>query len=128
MKKLNLEKTGKVVLLTLLGLQSLSCARKVEEDLLDTFSNGAQKMAVVGAAGNVLINPVYNSTTVLRNPLNGWVMYAKRDAVDAYRDSQFYVPELGRNVKAIDYASACYIRTSWRSLNPSPGVYAWRDL
>jgi len=128
MKKPKLEKTGKVALLALLCLQMLSCTKNKDEDLLETFNNGAQKMAVVGAANNVLIRPVYNSTAVLRNPLNGWVMYGKRDAVDTYWDSQFYVPELGRNVKAIDYASACYIRTSWRSLNPSPGVYAWRDL
>jgi len=128
MKKLNLEKTAKVALLAFLCLQMLSCTKNKDEDLLETFNNGPQKMAVVGAANNVLVRPVYNSTAVLRNPLNGWVMYGKRDAQDTYWDSQFFVPELGTNVKAIDYASACYIRTSWRSLNPSPGVYAWRDL
>lgn len=128
MKKLNLEQTAKVALLAFLCLQMLSCTKNKDEDLLETVDNGPEKMAIVGAANNVLVRPVYNSTAVLRNPLNGWVMYGKRDAVDAYWDSQFFVPELGRNVKAIDYASACYIRTSWRSLNPSPGVYAWRDL
>jgi len=128
MKKPNLEKTAKVALLAFLCLQMLSCTKNKDEDLLETFNNGPQKMAVVGAANNVLVRPVYNSTAVLRNPLNGWVMYGKRDAQDTYWDSQFFVPELGANVKAIDYASACYIRTSWRSLNPSPGVYAWRDL
>ncbi|SER97738.1 hypothetical protein SAMN04488023_12346 [Pedobacter rhizosphaerae] len=128
MKKLIFERTGKVALLAFLCFQSLSCSKKVEEDLSETFSTGPRKMAVVGAANNVLITPVYNSTAVLRNPLNGWVLYGKRDATDTFWDSQFFVPELGANVKAIDYASACYIRTSWRSLNPSPGVYAWRDL
>ena len=128
MKKPNLEKTAKVALLAFLCLQMLSCTKNKDEDLLETFNNGPQKMAVVGAANNVLVRPVYNSTAVLRNPLNGWVMYGKRDATETYWDSQFFVPELGANVKAIDYASACYIRTSWRSLNPSPGVYAWRDL
>jgi len=128
MKKPNLEKTAKVALLAFLCLQMLSCTKSKDEDLLETFNNGPQKMAVVGAANNVLVRPVYNSTAVLRNPLNGWVMYGKRDATETYWDSQFFVPELGANVKAIDYASACYIRTSWRSLNPSPGVYAWRDL
>jgi len=128
MKKLNLEQTAKVALLAFLCLQMLSCTKNKDEDLLETVDNGPEKMAIVGAANNVLVRPVYNSTAVLRNPLNGWVMYGKRDAVDAYWDSQFFVPELGRNVKAVDYASACYIRTSWRSLNPSPGVYAWRDL
>src|SRR5690606_4399410 len=61
------------------------------------------------------------------NPLNGWVMYAARTAEPSYWDMELYVSDLGKKVKVIDYASACYIRTSWSSLNPSDGVYAWRD-
>ncbi|WAC39550.1 hypothetical protein [Pedobacter sp. SL55] len=75
--------------------------------------------------GTALVQPKYDSTTVLRNPLNGWVMYAARNADETYWDTEFFVPALGRKVKAIDYASACYIRTSWSSLNPQDGVYAW---
>lgn len=75
----------------------------------------------------ILVKPKYNRSTPLRNPLNGWVMYAARDQTEAYWDAEYYVPDLGKKVKAIDYASACYIRTSWASLNPSDGVYVWND-
>lgn len=74
-----------------------------------------------------LVKPKYNKSSPLRNPLNGWVMYAARTADESYWDTEFYVPDIGKTVKALDYASACYIRTSWASLNPSDGVYAWND-
>lgn len=74
-----------------------------------------------------LVQPEFDRLTPLRNPLNGWVMYAPRTAGPSYWDTEFFVPELGRKVKPIDYASACYLRVSWRLLNPQPGVYAWRD-
>jgi len=127
MKNLNGLSWGKNLLLAITCVCAVSCAKKPEADL-DIFDGKVNKMALTADSGNYIVNPAYNSTSILRNPLNGWVMYGKRDAVDSYWDSQFFVPELGQNVKAIDYASACYIRTSWRSLNPSLGVYAWRDL
>ena len=65
--------------------------------------------------------------TVLHNPLNGWVMYGSASGDPSYWDREIYVSELGKNVRVRDYASACYIRTSWRTFNPSEGVYAWRD-
>lgn len=74
-----------------------------------------------------LVKPKYNRSSVFRNPLNGWVMYGSGTANPAYWDSEYYVPDLGKRVKAIDYASACYIRTNWANFNPSNGVYAWRD-
>lgn len=74
-----------------------------------------------------LVKPSYNRSTTFRNPLNGWVMYGSGSGVPAYWDTEYYVPDLGKRVKAIDYASACYIRTSWATFNPSNGVYAWRD-
>ncbi|UCS95002.1 DUF4832 domain-containing protein [Echinicola marina] len=80
-----------------------------------------------GKGDNTLVKPKYNKNSVLRNPLNGWVMYAGRTADESYWDTEYYVSDLGKKVKAIDYASACYIRTSWASLNPSDGVYAWDD-
>lgn len=78
-------------------------------------------------AEGTLVKPKYNRSSVIRNPLNGWVMYAARDANASYWDKEIYVSDLGKKVKVIDYASACYVRTSWSSLNPSDGVYAWRD-
>ena len=75
----------------------------------------------------VLVKPKFNKSAVLRNPLNGWVMYAARTDEPSYWDTEYYVPDLGKKVKPIDYASACYIRTSWASLNPREGVYTWKD-
>lgn len=80
-----------------------------------------------GVSENILVKPKPDKSSPLRNPLNGWVMYAARTAEPSYWDTEFYVPDLGKKVKAIDYASACYLRTSWASLNPSDGVYTWRD-
>lgn len=83
-----------------------------------------------GAGGEypgVLVKPKYNRSAPLRNPLNGWVMYAARDESESYWDTEMYVPDLGKKVKVADYASACYIRTSWASLNPAEGVYVWND-
>lgn len=76
---------------------------------------------------NTLIEPKFNRSGFIRNPLSGWVMYASASADATYWDTEFYVPDLGHSVKAIDYASACYIRTSWSTMNPKDGVYAWRD-
>lgn len=77
--------------------------------------------------GYISLKPRYDNKSVLRNPLNGWVMYAARSADESYWDSEYFVPELGKKVKAIDYASACYLRTSWSSLNPKDDVYTWND-
>lgn len=74
-----------------------------------------------------LVKPKYSKTRILRNPLSGWVMYAARSADDTYWDQELYISELGQNVKVLDYASACYIRTSWASLNPRDGEYVWND-
>lgn len=78
-------------------------------------------------AQGTLVKPNYNRSSVFRNPLNGWVMYGSGSGVESYWDTEYNVPDLGKKVKAIDYASACYIRTNWATFNPANGVYAWRD-
>ncbi len=93
--------------------------------LISSFSISFGKIEDGFKVSYVLLKPKYDSSSVLHNPLNGWVMYAARSADESYWDTEFFVPELGKKVKAIDYASACYIRTSWSSLNPKDGVYAW---
>lgn len=114
MKKLKYKTTLKFALMALLGLHSFACTSKKDD-------------TEAAAISGTLVKPKYNRSSVIRNPLNGWVMYAARDADASYWDTEFYVSDLGKRVKAIDYASACYLRTSWASLNPSDGVYAWRD-
>lgn len=77
--------------------------------------------------GNVVVKISPDRTTVLRNPLNGWVMYVSGTADPSYFDTKVYVADLGKEVLVRDYASACYIRTGWKNLNPEKGVYAWND-
>jgi len=117
MRNLN-RKTLVKLALVLLCFNAFACSSKDNDP-------GNEMSGVDG--NNTLVKPKYNRSSVLRNPLNGWVMYAARTADASYWDTEFYVSNLGKNVKAIDYASACYIRTSWAAMNPSDGVYAWRD-
>ncbi|WP_289759400.1 DUF4832 domain-containing protein [Muribaculum intestinale] len=77
--------------------------------------------------GNTELSFTANTTDLLRNPMNGWVMYVSGSADPSYFDRQIYLSELGKNVYVRDYASACYIRTGWKSLNPADGKYAWED-
>lgn len=83
------------------------------------------------SAGNVkTIEFAPDSTTVLKNPLSGWVMYMGRHWDENFWDRQGYdnMPtDEGGTVKVSDYASTAYIRTSWRSLEPEEGKYAWND-
>lgn len=113
MKKLNYKITGLKTLTAVLCLLAFACKKDDKED--------AKKFQ------GTLVKPNYNRNSVFHNPLNGWVMYGSGTGNPAYWDNEYYVPDLGKRVKAIDYASACYIRTSWANFNPSNGVYAWRD-
>ncbi|MFV0467766.1 MAG: DUF4832 domain-containing protein [Dysgonomonas sp.] len=103
------------VLMTFFCLTAYTCSDS------DGESNGN------GTVTGTLVKTKYNKTKVLRNPLTGWVMYASATADESYWDTEFWVTDIAKTVKAIDYASACYIRTSWATLNPRDGVYAWRD-
>lgn len=77
--------------------------------------------------GNVSVNIVVDKTSVIKNPLTGWVMYGSAKDDPSYWDSKYFVPDLGKSVKASDYASACYIRTGWSKFNPSDNVYVWNQ-
>ena len=82
-------------------------------------------------AGNVTVKITPDKKTVLRNPLNGWVIYMGRGWDENFWTTEGYdnvsVPELAEPVKVSDYASTCYIRTSWSSLEPEEGKYIWQD-
>lgn len=64
---------------------------------------------------------------VIRNPLNGWVMYATgnltTDMFNAY--DKMEVPSLDAEVRVSDYANTLYLRTSWTLFNPEENVYGW---
>ena len=81
-------------------------------------------------ARNVKVSFAPDSVRVLRNPLSGWVMYLGRTWDDDFWDVQGYdhmKTNTGETVRVSDYAGTAYIRTSWSSLEPQKGVYAWRD-
>ena len=109
-----LKKMGTV----LLALCSLCCCSK-ETPGAGGGSDNTSDLTVIK------FNP--DKKTVLHNPLNGWVMYGSGSGDPSDWDKEIYVSELGKNVMVRDYASACYIRTNWRTFNPQEGVYAWRD-
>lgn len=116
MKRVTYKMTVKLLLMALISMYSAACS-----------STNLEQTAIEKKDDQTVVKPKYSQRKVLRNPLNGWVMYASRTAPDSYWDTEYYVSDLGKKVKVIDYASACYIRTSWASLNPSDGVYAWND-
>ena len=70
-----------------------------------------------------------DSTRVLRNPLNGWVMYMGRTWDENFWDKMGYDKmSVGDSVVRVsDYANTCYVRTSWSSLEPEEGQYVWQN-
>ncbi|MBD5279418.1 MAG: DUF4832 domain-containing protein [Bacteroides sp.] len=72
-----------------------------------------------------------DTVSVLRNPLQGWVMYLGRTWDENFWDTLGYdrmsVKGSDEKVKVSDYASCAYIRTSWASLEPEEGKYVWDD-
>ena len=71
-----------------------------------------------------------DTETVLRNPLNGWVMYLRRDWDETFWETNGYdaMPtSTGDTVKVSDYANTAYVRTSWVAFEPEEGKYAWLD-
>ncbi len=76
------------------------------------------------------VKPVPDRTSVIRNPLTGWVMYLGRSWDENFWTSVGYdaMPTSdGSTVKVSDYATTAYLRTSWESLEPTEGNYIWRD-
>lgn len=72
-----------------------------------------------------------DTISVLRNPLQGWVMYLGRTWDENFWETQGYdhirVKGSQQEVKVSDYATCAYIRTSWSSLEPEEGRYIWED-
>lgn len=66
---------------------------------------------------------------VLRNPLQGWVMYLGRQWDENFPDEQGYdamhAAGIDSTVRVSDFATCAYIRTSWKSFEPEEGKYAW---
>ena len=82
-----------------------------------------------GLAGNVTVKFAADYTSVMRNPLNGWVTYLGRDEAwcnsfpENYTD--FTIPGTGEKVNVFDYSSTAYLRTNWKAMEPTEGDYFW---
>ncbi len=72
-----------------------------------------------------------DTARVLRNPLQGWVMYLGRNFDENFWEERGYdrmhAAGLDEPVRVSDYATCAYIRTSWVSFEPEEGKYAWLD-
>lgn len=106
----------KVFVSLLIILSFFSCGEKPLEDNVDDKN----------IVGNKEVKLYADKTSVIRNPMTGRVMYLSADSDVSYFDTEVYVSALGKSVKVRDYASACYIRTKWRVMNPADGKYFWQ--
>ena len=104
-------------------LSAMSCSKSPQEENLQ--SDGENARVTIRAEKEALI----------RNPMNGWVMYLGRSWNENFwtNPDAGYSPydemptSEGTTVKVSDYASTAYLRTNWAALNPSEGEYVWKD-
>lgn len=95
--------------------------------LLALLASAATASAAPGA------KTIFEADTVrvLRNPLQGWVMYLGRNWDENFWTERGYdnmhVAGDTATVRVSDYASCAYIRTSWASFEPEEGKYIWND-
>jgi hypothetical protein len=67
-----------------------------------------------------------DTTTLLKNPLNGWALYGSSTPSADYWTQYDDVPlPDGTAITVSDHASVLYMRVSWTILEPSEGVYGW---
>lgn len=67
-----------------------------------------------------------DTTTLLKNPLNGWALYGSSTPAADYWTQYDDVPlPDGTTITVSDHASVLYMRVSWTILEPSEGVYGW---
>lgn len=67
------------------------------------------------------IKPVYDSTSLLRNPAMGWGLYD--DASDEVQNAERYWA--AQDQAARKHASFFYVRWRWSDMEPEEGKYAW---
>ncbi len=121
---MNLTKTLLISVATIAVVATASCQVSKPDEVGE---NGSP------ATTTVKLTP--DRTSLIRNPLNGWVLYLGRRWSDDFWTSYEYngstydamITPDGTFVKVSDYANTAYLRTSWANLNPEEGVYTWRD-
>lgn len=96
--------------------------------LLCMYAYPATAQLHTQGSGNHVIRLIPDTTTVIRNPLNGWVIYATTGSgPDVWKKfDSVYVPQLGHTVNAVPYAGVLYMRMGWDQFEPTEGDYAWK--
>lgn len=80
---------------------------------------------VSGASGTITtVTPVEDTTTLLKNPGMGLVLYAENNVEQCFTSqTQFWYANNWHATKA----SILYIRAPWSLLEPTEGCYAWEN-
>lgn len=104
---------------------NLYAADSKEYENKNLNNDGQFKNAVT--PGNHEIRIKADTCKLLRNPLNGWVLYGSMTASPDFwtKNDNIKVPGLETPVKVSDYANTFYIRTTWAVLNPKENEYGW---
>ena len=130
---------GRVRELFLSCLNVLTCTMAVCMSLVvpvGCSGTGPEEEGTDGTvAGNTRVTVRAERETMVRNPLNGWVMYLGRSWDENFwtNPDSGYSPydemptSEGTTVRVSDYSNTAYLRTSWASLEPTEGNYVWRD-
>jgi hypothetical protein len=79
-------------------------------------------LAPVTAVERITVTPQEDTTSLLRNPAMGWVLYL--DAVGKYPNAEKYWKELDPYAR---YATIFYHRARWSDYEPEEGKYAWKS-
>ena len=81
------------------------------------------------ASGNVVVDIKPDRTSLQRNPMQGWVIYAGLGdgLVDDFWEQYDNFESSEGKVKVSDYGTTLYIRGAWSDFNPEEGVYVWQD-
>ena len=118
MKKLNHICLQLLVLLPLLGLSG--CSDKEDLGSVSTVND-------VTISGNKTIEITPERKKLLRNPMNGWVIYSGLgDGLsDTFWEDYDNFQSLKGKVKVSDYATTLFIRGAWSDFNPEEGKYVW---
>lgn len=79
-------------------------------------------------SGNQIVNIKPERYKMLRNPMQGWVLYSGiGDGLsDKYWEQYDSLESTVGKVKVSDYATVLYIRGAWSDFNPEEGVYIWQ--
>lgn len=104
--------------------------RRIDQRFVSVLMLLALALGGLTAEGET-VTFVPDSTRVIRNPLQGWVMYLGRTWDENFWEEKGYdrMKACGEDepVRVSDYASCAYVRTSWVSFEPAEGCYAWDD-